>query len=168
MNIKHSDIMTVDHFFVSILIKLPSQHPFKPSIGHRQQTLIQVSIPFSFVLHFSAFTFTRWVHMVLLSLTNRETRGLAAWQLCPNLIGSNIIQPNKHEIQNLLDAKVLWMECQQQKLNSVPNFKHYQSLVCQKSQNSQQQTCNLLHSKFQLNWFLRSITVHLKKAIHSL
>ena len=36
-----------------------------------------------------------------------ESRGLKAWQGCPNLIDSKFIQPNKHKTQNLLDEKVL-------------------------------------------------------------
>lgn len=56
----------------------------------------------------------------------------------------NLVQLNKHEMQNLLDEEELNLEYQQQNL-TVSSFRHFVPLIYQELLNSLEQICNVDH-----------------------
>lgn len=82
------------------------QLPFKPCTGCIQWLLTQVSVLFSFFhVSLQAYTHNTNTHHI----TSFDQQTIHRWDVeaRPNFTDSKLIQPNKHEMQNLLDKEVL-------------------------------------------------------------
>lgn len=74
------------------------------------------------------------------------------WWPCPYVIDSNVIQPKKLKVQNLLDEKVLQVECQQQKLILFQSSDTKGPLLAKNLQIYQSGSLMFTIQRFQYNW----------------
>ena len=58
-----------------------------------------------------------------------EWGDLEAWQLCPCFMNMKFIQPNKHEMQNLLDKEMSKVRMPAVKFHPASSFRHFVSLI---------------------------------------
>ena len=79
--------------------------------------------------------------------------GSEDWWPFPHLINSKFIQPNKHELQNLLDKKALCIQCWRQNLTPYQISDATGPMFARNLEIYQSKPVMLTAWRFELNWF---------------